>query len=299
MFYNPADFVNRQSELETFALFMQSSVQRVLVICGEEGMGKSCLLQQFRQHPLVLNRKISILDFRDDPTLAQVLGVIHGLRQQWQGEFDQALGEVELCLQQEFYARQAASVPTQLAQAFAGSGVPMTGNLTLSGSVQAENIVLGTNIVISNSSLVLNPNRGADLVELELNFRRSNAFREALSHLATNQPLLLLVDHYDQANELVKQWLNKNLFALALDYTPTFANLRIVVACQSSPFDPPKMVLSEILVTQKLQPFSYDIVELFWVGKRKLDKLYAQAMAKASGGHPATLVLMANNYARA
>jgi len=69
-------------------------------------------------------------------------------------------------------------------------------HLALSGQIQIGGDVVGRDkFTFTNSSIIVDPSRGRELVDEEIETRRNMAFRSALVHLLQTQKVVFFFDH--------------------------------------------------------------------------------------------------------
>jgi hypothetical protein len=297
---NLLEFVGRQLEIELFAdLFADANV-RLLLLQGDGGIGKSCLLHRLRrdcrrERPEVTT---ATLDFRLDRSLANPKQVIDRLRDQLSEDFDRQMMRAEAEIARDYSTGAAESAPALAANAVAASASGQ-GSISFGGNVTAQDIVVGQKVTISNSTLILNPGAGLDLLEAEIEQRRNRAMRRALLDLIRSEQVVIFVDHYEEAAEPVRRWLIQQLLNIPLVDDDLCENLWIVVSGKQVPFQDQIDQWRHLLRCHRLPPLSPEEIRAFWIDKRQLDPAQVMVIALASGGNPGLLFMMANNVQNA
>ena len=239
MLHNPAEFVDRDAELRVFDRLLQDPHERVLLLYGSEGIGKSglvhylCRESRTRQLPFVL------IDFRCDEQLAEEpCAVMRCLCQKIGGEFARHMLAVE---QEARAAGTTASVQSGLAEAVAQLQAARTSNpgsgASIAGNVQVQHDFIGRDqIVINLPAQLLDPAAGPRLAEAQLEQRWCVEIRAAFRACLAAQPLLLFFDHYESAKEPVTHWLRRDILSLQIDEVDDdYAHLWITVAGRAVP----------------------------------------------------------------
>lgn len=293
------EFVNRKVEMNAFSQLLSHRRQRILLLHGEPGIGKSCMMRRLRHmcgnHANLLS---ALVDFGGRRPLTQVKQVIEYLREQIGGSFAQQLAQVELQIQREFggwmgmapnsdtFSSMFASVP--------GGG---SGNVFLSGQVSVGGDVVGGNkLTISNSSLVFNPAGGTAFAQSEIDTRRNIAFGQALSSLLRKQKVVLFFDHFEKATQEVATWLEQYLLEPLLDGKEAFRHLWLVMAGERVPLQNQASRWRHVLRSLEIGPLMEDAIRLFWVEKRQLDPSALMFVKQATLGKPELLFMIANNF---
>ncbi len=91
MAFNREDFVDRDPEVRSFGRVLAHPTQRIFLLRGGEGMGKTDLLQRLRHECKGTAVKTVLLDFRYDDELTEPRQVIDRLRERIGGCFDEVL----------------------------------------------------------------------------------------------------------------------------------------------------------------------------------------------------------------
>jgi hypothetical protein len=273
--------------------------QRILLLQGAEGMGKSCLVQRLRHECRQRQLRTALLDFRSSAPLDQPDQVIRQLRTEIGGVFARQLEQVETQIRQDFAS--VAAAPLLMNWLGGGGPAPAGGHrINLSGQVEVGgDVVGGDKITIANPTIVLNPNGGFDLGQAEAQTRRSTAFRAALAAALATEPLVLFIDHFEKASTEAKLWLRQHILGLHLEGTGNgtdgFDKLWIVAAGRSVPLQEETASWRDRLQLQPLAPFPNDIIAAFWVEKRGRRAEDIPVIARVSAGIPGLLDIMADN----
>lgn len=290
---NLQEFVGRSHEIGLFDALLEHPTQRVMLLHGVGGIGKSCLLFRVRrdqrrnaQAPLT-----AFLDFRADSTLSQNEMIVRRLREQLGRVFDLHLGTAETEILRDLAAMPATP---DLAAVLPDAKAP-AGSLSFGGNVSAQDIVAGNKITISNSTLIFNPDQGRDLLNAEIEQRRNRAFRQALLELVKTEKVVIFLDHFEVAGKVAQRWLLEHLLGLSLYDADLCPNLWIVVGGQQLPFLDQVSQWRHVMKLCTLPPLTQEDVHEFWTTKRSLDPAQALVIAQACAGNPGLLFLMANN----
>ncbi|MBI1294541.1 AAA family ATPase [bacterium] len=297
---NLLEFVGRQLEIELFAELLAEGHYRLLLLQGDGGIGKSCLLHRLRRDCRRERSELTtaMLDFRLDRSLASPKQVIDGLRDQLSEEFDQQMMRAEAQVARDYSAGSVESAPALAANAVA-VGAPGQGGISFGGNVTAQDIIVGQKVIINNSTLILNPGAGLDLLEAEIEQRRNRAMRRALLDLVRSEQVMIFVDHFEEAPEPVRRWLIQQLLNIPLVDEDLCENLWIVVSGKQVPYQDQIDQWRHLLRFHRLPPLSNEEIQAFWIDKRQLDPAQVMVIALASGGNPGLLFMMANNMQNA
>lgn len=297
---NLLEFVGRQLEIELFAELLADGRYRLLLLQGDGGIGKSCLLHRLRRDCRRERPELAtaMLDFRLDRSLASPKQVIDRLRDQLSEEFDQQMMRAEAQIARDHSASAAESAPTLAANAVA-AGAPGQGSISFGGNVTAQDIIVGQKVTINNSTLILNPSAGVELLEAETEQRRNRAMRRALLDLVRSEQVMIFVDHFEEASEPVRRWLLQQLLNIPLVDEDLCENLWIVVSGKQVPYQDQIDQWRHLLRRHRLPPLSPEEIQSFWIDKRQLDPAQVMVIAMASGGNPGLLFMMANNMQNA
>lgn len=295
---NFQEFVNREEERAAFTALLGHRSQRILLLYGPSGIGKSFMLHYLKRDVSEPQTLISVVDLRADPSLSMAERLLARLREQLGGAFAEQLGQVELQIQQELLAGLGAQAGQSVAAGLAAGGQTPKGGVTVSGQTLkvGGDVVGGDKITIQNASIVLNPGGGGDLLRAEAQTRRNTAFRQALSVLLGERRLILFLDHFEEATQEVAEWARQQLLGPHLDGLEGFANLWLIVGGQRVPLQEEAAQWRHILRARQLGPLPEEAIRAFWTEKRGLDAASLIFAIQASGGNPQLLTMMANNF---
>lgn len=296
MAYDLDEFVNRKVEMNAFSQLLSHRRQRILLLHGEPGIGKSSMIRRLRGLcPNHANFLSALVDFGGRRPLSEVKQVIEYLREQIGGSFAQQLGQIELKIQREFGGLMGSQTFSSMFTPVAGSG---GGNVFLSGQVSVGGDVVGGNkLTISNSSFVFNPAGGTAFAQSEIDTRRNMAFGQALSSLLLKQKVILFFDHFEKATQEVKAWLEQHLLEPLLEGEDAFRHLWLVMAGEHVPLQNQASRWRHVLRSLEIGPLMEDAIRLFWVEKRQLDPSALMFVNQATLGKPELLFMIANNFA--
>ena len=306
------DFVNRQAEIGLFKDWLDAHSQRILLLHGPNGIGKTSVLRRLRAGIGADGTQSPLVDFRADRTLSEGEHVIQRLRETIGGAFAQSLAQAEAAIQQDLgsalyggpalvqgAAQAAALYQGALYQGAAQATGSGAGGVWIPGQVKVGgDIVGGDKIVFNNSPIIVDPAGGLALMRDEVRTRRNTAFRAALAAANERQRLVLFVDHYEEATEEVATWLRRQVLGLHIDGDGEFANLWIVVSGRKVPLQDEVDRWRSVLTDLSLGPLDNEAIYLFWVEKRGLDPANVAVVGRLSAGYPQLLYLMAANWAQ-
>jgi hypothetical protein len=120
----------------------------------------------------------------------------------------------------------------------------------------------------------------------------TSAFKECLETLAEQKNLVLLLDHWEAANDETRRWLQDELLQWVLDGVPP--RLVIVVACE---LQPNWYQRRRDIAPLEIAELPEAAVRLYWIEKKHLpeDKLIG---GLSLYGYPALLVMVASELER-
>ena len=290
MAYNFEEFVNREAEIGSFRRVLGHPSQRIFLVCGAEGMGKTDVLERFRQECRQSGLKSVLLDFRGDDELSEPDQVIDRLRQRIGGDFAELLGRVVVKFMEASPGRGLAELLASL-QEGPSSSVHITDarDLHIGGD-----IVGGVKLVLQNSSVVVDPSGGAELRLRELETRLNTALPEALRAELARQKLVICLDHVDEATQPVASWVRHQVLRLLLEEADTYTNLWIVVVGREVPMREQANEWRHLLYVQEVGPLVEEAIRIYWIEKRHLDPEQLAEVITGCRGNALALTRKAN-----
>jgi hypothetical protein len=292
-------FLDRDTEIATFRQMLDHSENRILLLQGPQGMGKSWLLNDMRRICHECGVASVLVDF-SSPVLAQPDRVIRHLRERIGGRFAERISEAEMRLQRDFsitdgsLAYQARdfvrSVPMGLQAAGAGAAI--------GSSVEVGRDFVGRDaITISNSPITIYPGGSAALASEEIEARRNITLHDALIDLLKQQRLVIFFDQYDNATDLVKQWLRYQVLAWQLDGLEEFRGLWTVIAGESLPLSDDISHGQRTVRRLAVGPLPSEDLHLYWIKQHGLSEQILDFALTGSARNTATLFFILRNFA--
>jgi hypothetical protein len=293
MAYNPDVFVNRDAEITVFRALLTDAHKHILLVLGDEGMGKTCVLQRLHQEcGGATGPKPVLVDFRGKEPLIEPDQVIRRLRERIGGDFAAQLGRVVVGYTEDVARAAFSGLVASLAQAGTGGSVQFTNarNIEIKGD-----LVGGVKFSIDNSTVVINPGGGPEVAQSEIETRLNTDLPDALQAFQSGQPLALFFDHFESTTQIVAAWIQEHLLNLLLESQARFPNLWIIIAGRQVPMQAEAADPQYALQLQRLDPLSEEAIITFWVDKCGLDPADAQQVITECEGNPLLMVWKAND----
>lgn len=302
-YHNLKHFVNRETEIDSFVFLLADAEQRIFLLHGEEGVGKSCLIHLARRDHARREMQAVFVDFRQSRRLgAEPDAVIHFLGDRLGPPLSSALEpfldapppalpDAEALAQWEQTLTRSLAQAVAAARSAAGSGLSIGGNVEIEGG----DLVVGDKFVFQLPPLLTHWGDSRRAGQERRAQARSQSFQRALRMLSDQQPVILYFDHCDEAEPPVRAWLEKELVGLLFDPVETTANLWIVLIGRQMPLQAEAQALAPILRAQEVKPLSPAVVARYWEEKRGLSPQKTAQAIEFSRGNPFLLKRMADN----
>ncbi len=216
------DFVDRDKELADLTGANPPSSLRLLLVTGEEGMGKTSLLAEYADNLRQAGLEVAAIDLHGRDFMSVLNLLTSELDSLDFSDLHKALNDLPAMLQRGLPAPEPpvgvptpAAVPAQedpLSQTAAGSGFDFTGPATFNQS----QLALGSIFNNPNYTTVYNLYLSEDpaVKNLIISFQ-TRALRASLAR--SGKPLVIIFDNWDAADPLVQRWLRDNLLDWALN----------------------------------------------------------------------------------
>jgi len=294
MAYVIEDFVNRTEQLATlWKIVRQEMDQRMVLVRGPDGIGKTYLLEEFRAECEGKGIDCAWFDFAessDHSYMALVLAVFNQLGPEGFEGLTQAIAESRTLGAWETVPTSAVSVRAERPVAMAappggrGGGVDFYGPTTIHGDVVGRDAYYVTQIV----------QRDDPMVQQTIQARVTAAFRDCLVELTTARPALFLLNSWERATTDIREWLSHNLLNWILH--KQLPNAVVLVAGQELPDlrRPPRRI-----GRWTLSGLPEDAVQTYWVEICGLPPEDVPNIIMYSGGLPMLIALMADQRAMA
>jgi hypothetical protein len=290
MTYRIEDFVNRELALAALRSMVRlETEQRILVIHGRDGMGKTCLLKHFREECLKENTACCLFHFAE-PSERSYWGIIHSIEEQLGPKRFEHLEQViaETSELGSWSVAAAESVRHELGastldRAVAGGrsgGADFHGPTTVYGDVVGRDQI----ILMSRSE---DP-RTQRLIQAHV----TAALRDCLTTLSAARPTVILLDSWHEAPEDTRRWLQDHLLSWIVR-----GELPRAVAAITCKEVPSLDRLPHRAPQFHLQGLPRQAVELYWVEKRHLPSDEVDDVMKYTGGIPNGMIVMAEGRA--
>lgn len=260
-------FVDRTVEIERLdsALHSEGLEKELLVLVyGQQGIGKTQLLAKYLRLGNSNRLRIAYVDLRDRDYLGLIDEIVEGLGKTGFDDLDetydkilaQSLVGVEQTainrLRKQLGAYESISAPGQ------SVGINFMGPVT----GETQNFINGP-VTINNPKIevIYQNDLGEPKKVQELNQRKiTQAFQSSLRNLAAEQPIVLLLDHWEHASDPLKIWLNNHLLKWASQFQ--LKKALIVLSCE--------FLLKELedqagILPLPIAPFTRETAVEFWV----------------------------------
>jgi hypothetical protein len=292
-------FLDRDEEIAAFKGILGHPDQRIVLLQGAQGMGKSWLLNDLKR--LCGERGVTsvLVDF-SNPALAQPDRVIRLLGERIGGPFASAIGEAESNARRDFpgaeggLASGARDLALGVPPGFGAGGA----GATVEKSVEVGRDFIGRDsITISNSPITIFPGNTLALASEVIEARQNSAMRAALRDLLRQRRLAIFFDQYDNATDTVKNWLRYQILAWQLDEQDEFLNLWTIIAGDALP------LLSDLVLSRrgvrllKLGPLPRTDLRQYWVEQQGLSEQILDFALTGSAQNTATLIFILRNFA--
>jgi hypothetical protein len=307
-------FLDREPELRDFASLLSRQQERILLLYGEKGMGKSCLMRRLRAECDAAGVLSVVVDFGSDYALCEDPdSIITLLQDRLGGAFADGVQAAEAKAQQDFAASgvastasealasavqaalasvlQAALPPANVAPA---SGLSVSGPLTVSGDMFGGHKI-STDVTINNPQLITSPGGGLKYQQEKIAAARDGAFRPALKAFVAQQPLMLIFDHFEEAMKTVPAWLQNQVLGIHTEGEGGFSNLWLLVSGDRVPFQDRLADYTDRLCAQPVGPLPDDAIYLYWCDQRGLDRTYVATSLRASKHNTRLLFMFCRN----
>ena len=252
------DFVNRTDEISQLDLVlnMQGLEKDSLVLLhGLSGIGKTQLLARYLRLCNYNNVRIAYVDLSTRGYLSLIDEIIEGLGGEGFDELDKIYDEVLSLfpLKQAELALAASAVPSIPPDAGLVFNQPVSGEqqIFVNGTANFNNPKITQ---IFNFQLT-EPQKVQDQNQKKI----TQTFCDCLRAIARTQPIVLLLDHWDEASDPLKLWLADHLIEWTTHFT--LKKALVVMARQSMPAD---MQDQMGILSLALLPFKREIALELW-----------------------------------
>jgi hypothetical protein len=258
-------FVDRLPEVERLNAALHAEgpeKDSCMMVYGQQGIGKTQLLAKYLIDCKDLELRISHVDLGALSTkgyLGLIEAMIEGLGSDGFEKFDETLDMILLKSRversQAILENAAASLP--VTGSGGGQGITFVGAVT--GQTQ---IFVNGNVNYRDSKIdnifqihLFEPEEMDELVQRRI----TRAFRESLQKIAREQPVIILLDHWDTSDDLLKRWLEEHLLTWATDRT--LRKILVVLAFNALP---QQFETRLGFMPISLPPFSKEVALEFW-----------------------------------
>jgi hypothetical protein len=288
------DFVNREEQLATLRKIIHQEVdQRILLIRGPKGIGKTYLLDEFRAECEAEGIDCARMDFAersDQNYMTTVLSVWNQLGPDGFEHLAQtiagtrALGAWETVPTAPAAVRVEHSAANPVPSGRRSGGVDFYEAATIHGDVVGRDAYYVTQIIQRDDPWV------QQVIQADI----TAAFRDCLVELTTTRMVAFLLDSWERATTDIRDWLCRNLLKWILD--KKLSNALAVVAGTEVPDLGRPMRRSGRLALDRLPD---EAVRTYWIEKCNLPPEDVTNIIKYSRGNPMVMALMADERAMA
>ena len=283
------DFVNRERYLDILWQALNQNIhKRIILIPGDEGIGKTYLLEEY--HAECKQGKIPCvrIDFLESANRTY-LGIVHAVRMQLGANgFAHLDNTVRQNLapssQEKLLLPPAALDVAHQVDASRSSG-ERSGGVDFSGPAQIGHDVAGRDIIYLFQII----QREEPQVQEDVQGRITEALRSCLIELASTQSIAFLFDSWELAPTATRDWLSANLFAWALD--KELPKGVVIVAGFQVPYVSRLQIRVESLMLTYL---SEEAVRIYWVEKRGLSPEEVPHITRLTHGKPSAVAMLAD-----
>jgi hypothetical protein len=302
MDYELWDFVDRGDQLRDFwKVAHQELVLPIVLVAGEEGMGKSYLLEEFSKECQRQQVSLASVDFNENDLGEVYFNIILKVANQLgKTHLDAVLSAIYDIREKGFTKLAGEAAPPAAAEAGPGENIRTGGETTLAGpgmqihneaTLEIGRIAAGANV---NINPVINQLQTEDpLVKEWAKAALTAVFLKELEAFTAQQRLVLLFDHWEAANSDAVLWVKENLVAWVLAQPPPQAVMYI-----ASPEYPKIEKARGRAWATELSELSHDAARTFWIERWKLPEDKFEAAWETSGGEPRQLYWAARRRKR-
>jgi hypothetical protein len=288
------DFVNREEQLATLRkIIRQERDQRILLIRGPKGIGKTYLLDECQAECEAEGTNCARVDFAersDQNYMTIVLSVWNQLGPEGFEHLTQTIAETRALGAWETVPTAPAAVRVEHSAANPvpsgrrSGGVDFYEAATIHGDVVGRDAYYVTQIIQRDDPWV------QQVIQADI----TAAFRDCLVELTTTRMVAFLLDSWERATTDIRDWLCRNLLKWILD--KKLSNALAVVAGTEVPDLGRPMRRSGRLALDRLPD---EAVRTYWIEKCNLPPEDVTNIIKYSRGNPMVMALMADERAMA
>jgi hypothetical protein len=258
-------FVDRLLEVEQLNASLHAEgpeKDSCIMVYGQQGIGKTQLLAKYLLDCNGLEVRVSHVDLSALVTkgyLGLIEALIEGLGsdgfEKLDETFDTILLKSRVERSQAILENAAAALPVTGSEG--GQGITFVGP------------VMGQNQIFVNGNVSYRDNKIDNIFQIHLfepeemeeliQRRITRSFRECLQKITREQPVIILLDHWDNTNDLLRKWLEEHLLNWATDRT--LRKVLVVLAFEALP----QQFESRLgFMPMILSPFSREVALEFW-----------------------------------
>lgn len=275
-------FVNRLKQIDGFSkMVARQTAKQIMVIEAPAELGKTWTLQRLLLDCRAQTVNAALIDFRERQAWDYLL-LVRQFRDQLGAAHFNALTDVinqATTLNVNFTTSTTAGGPVNLNLATEGSQIS---DSTLQiGDVAGGNIVKDNHFVVHADSAT---------ARRSIELRITDAFIDSLKTLSQAQPVVLMIDSYEDATAEADRWLRFAFLTRIRD--ALLPNVIVLLAGRKAPeID---QTWQPVVARTGLTPFEESFVKEYIIEKRKLSGLDLATVFRVSGGHPGLLAKMAD-----
>lgn len=306
------DFVNREEQLATLWKMIRQEVdQRVLLICGPDGMGKTYLLDEFRAECEAKGINCACIEFVEGSDQSYMTIVLNVYKQLGPEGFEhliqtitetRTLGAWETVVTPPVAARVGypAANPVQhgtrsdgndfAQQAIHGAKVEGDKIVGHVGDVgPGAQVIIGKQIEATQYYVTQIIQRDDPWVQQMIQADITAAFRDCLIELTTTRTVAFLLDSWERATTDTRHWLRDNLLKWTLDKKLPNA-LAVVAGTEVPDLGRPMRRIRRLT----LAGLPDEAVRTYWIEKCGLPLEDVSYVIKLSNREPYLMALMAD-----
>jgi len=297
------DFVNREQQLATlWKVIHQETPQRILLVLGEDGIGKTYLLDELQaecEEEGVACARVDFAELLDQSYMALVLSVWNQLGPAGFEHLAKTIADARGLGKWDVVGGGSGS-------AYSGNPHPIQSSNVGGGTIEGHvgdvgpgaQVAIGRDITINRAD-VINYNyviqtvrqdeqQAQDLIQVLV----TAAFQKCLIDLTTTREVVLLLDTWNRSVPSIRNWLRLNLLSwIASEQLPKAS--AVVAGLQVSDLQRPQRRIERMT----LAGLPAEAVKIYWIEKRGLPPEELPHIIRLTGGHPSTVALLADRQA--
>ena len=276
------EFVDRESEINAFSILIESDEKPILIVWGDDGIGKSSLLARMIHECAqrkVAKAEVVCTEIRNQ----HYLDIMRKIRDDIGGDYFQSFNDLVNYLTEPGYELKIKVEST--GSISVGQNMKIGGNSTV-------NSMAG---VIIKDSMISMPRSDQAVPESERIIRLSDQFIKNLSDATKDKVLVVFFDGTEKMTDITHNWICEELFRAVTE--GRLPNIRFVFCGSKCPMLDRNMKL--IVEQTELQPLQLtDIVH--YLAKRGVEEIHRIELAKlllvTSKGKPSDIATYVDGF---